>query len=354
MKKKFRFLLAATAGALGLGFAAPALATYTPSLTVEQSSYRVGGTATVDFFILAPRDDDPTAKMTIFSPSGYSADLSHAPGTKLGKAFALVKALGGVELPLSGDVVVGDPNDASLRAAAQSCTGRAAHQEIWVLDTSLAGQSVRVPAFVDTSGPYTVQQICLLPPQTAPNNAQLIAADYSVQGVFTNAPAAAGYQWAGDFTPYIPGTGTPNPAATIEWRTYVGLPSSLRLKRVKSKPAVVKFTGKLSIQGLNPTPLWDYLYAGLKPAPAPNATRAGTGKRVAKSKLIKANGTFAFTRKKVKKKTFFQARFENIFAQPPCNGPSPSGLPIPCNGTDLAPLTSNQVKVLPPKKRRHR
>jgi hypothetical protein len=352
MKKTLRLLVVATAGAVGLAFSASALASYNPSLTVEQSSYRLGAATTIDFFILAPRDDDPTAKISIFSPGGYAANLTHAPGTTLGKAFARVKAgsLGGAELTLSGDLVVGDPTNTTLGDAAFACTGTRTHKEIWVLNTTLSGQSIQVPAFVDQAGPYVQQQICLPHPQNATFQAQLIAAEYNVAGVFTNASAAASYQWAGDFTPYA--STVPNPAGTVEWRTQVGLPSSLTLKRVKSKPGVVKFTGKLSIKGLDPSGVWLYLYAGLKVRPAPNATLLGTGKRVAKSAKLKASGKFAFTRRKVKKKTYFQARFENLF-KTSCTGPSPTGLPIPCKGTDLAPITSNQVKVLPPR-RRHR
>jgi hypothetical protein len=52
----------------------------------------------------------------------------------------------------------------------------------------------------------------------------------------------------------------------------------------------------------------------------------------------------------VKFTTFFQTRFENYITT--CTGPSPSGLPVPCKGEDLAALTSNQVKATKPKRRR--
>ena len=97
MKSSLRLALLACASFIGLALAAPALAAYTPSLTIEQSSYKVGAATTADVFILAPQNDDPTAKLTIFSPAGYNAVLTQAPGTKIGSVFAIVKAkaLGG-------------------------------------------------------------------------------------------------------------------------------------------------------------------------------------------------------------------------------------------------------------------
>lgn len=356
MKNSLRLLLLTVVGTVGLAFAGPALASFAPYLTVEQTSYKVGAGTTVDFVIGSDPADDPIAKMQIFSPAGYSATLGHAPGTKLGTAFAVVKAgaLGGALLPLSGDVVVGDPNNATLKAASLACTGVATpNQEIWVLDTSLQGQAVQVPAFVNQVGPYLIQQICLPAPANAVFQAQLIGADYNVKGVFTNASTKGGYQWDGVFTPY---NGlAPNPAGTNEWRTYVGLPSTLTLRRVKSKPSVVSFAGAFSIAGLNSAGIRLDLYAGAKAQPAPNATLGGTGKRVVRTKRLKSNGKFTLTRPKVKKKTFFQMRFQNYGIAPPCDGPSPTGLPLPCGGTDLAPLTSAQIKVLPPpKKKKHK
>ena len=366
MKNSLRLLLLAALAAICMSFSGSALAAYNPDLgpflTVEQTSYKVGAATTVDFVIFSDPANEATAKMTIFSPAGYGSTLGHAPGTKLGKAFALVKAnaLGGAVLPLAGDVVVGNPSDATLLGAYGQCkspSDPATPQEIWVLDTQLQGQAVRVPAFVNKVGPYLIQEICLPDPPHATFQAQLIEADYYVKGVFTNAGSTGGYQWDGIFTPYTNGALPANPAGTVEYRSYAGLPSSLTFKRVKSKPAVVTFSGKLSVAGLNPTGIRINLYGGAKVLPAPGAMVAGTGKRLVRSKPIKnSKGTFTITRPKVKKKTYFQARFEAYGVEGSCDGPSPSGLPIPCTGTDLGPMTSAQIKVNPPpkKKKKHK
>ena len=209
-----------------------------------------------------------------------------------------------------------------------------------IVDTQLQGQKVTVPDFVNKVGPYLVQQICLPAPPNAAFQAQLVSADFNVAGVFTNASSAGTYQWDGVFTPYA--NTTPNPAGTVEWRTAAGLPASLTLKQAKPKGPKAKFSGKLSlgINGLNPAGIKLYMYAGKKAKPAPTATSGGTGALVGRSGALKA---------KEKPLRYIQARFENYGLVGSCVGQSPTGLPIPCKGTDLAPMTSNQVKIKLPK-----
>jgi hypothetical protein len=360
MKKRFRLLLVVGAGLLGLAFAGPSFAAFTPDLTVQQSSYKVGAGTTAGFVVTSDPANDPMAKMTIFSPAGYGTTLGQAPGSVIGKALAYVNAtkLGpGVVLPLAGNVVVGNPADPTIMASSQVCTGSPTNQAVWILDTTLQGQSIRIPAYVNVVGPYVIQQICLQSPADPANTtgAQLVVANYSVKGVFTNAPTKGSYQWAGDFTPYVPGTTTVNPAGTVEWRTYVGLPSSLTFKKAKSKKkSLFPFTGALSVAGLNPKGIRLHLYTSTKAQPAPNYTLAtitglfGSGKAVS-TKGVKSNGKYSITRKKPKgKKRFYQMRFEDYLLVPSggdkCEGPSPSGQPIPCNGTSLAPLTSATIR----------
>jgi hypothetical protein len=378
MKRTFSVLVAASAALVCLAFAGSSAASHAqtmrharfmsfantpPSLTVEQSNYKLGGSPTVDFFIFSDPSNEAIAKMSIFSPNGYSTNISQAPGTTIGQAVAFVKAgaLGGSILPLAGPVVVADPTNSTIMATSQQCTGHAANQAVWNLHTSLQGQTIDVPDFVNKVGPYLVQEICLPAPPNAAFQAQLVSADFNVAGVFTNASAAGTYQWAADFTPYA-GT-TPNPAGTLEWRTALGLPASLTLKQAKPKGLRAKFSGKLSlgITGLNPAGIKLYVYGGKKVKPAPSTTSGGTGFGLGRSGALKSNGTYSFavTFKKIKSKKkpikYIQTRFENYGLVGSCVGPSPTNLPIPCKGTDLAPITSNQVKVkLPPKRKKHR
>jgi hypothetical protein len=358
MKKSFRLALLVCAGLAGLAFAGPALAKYDPSLTIEQTSYKLGAPTTADVFIAISQDADPTAQLKIFSPAGYTANLTAAPGTKIGSVLAVVKAkaIAGSLLPLAGDVVVANPTDPAIVAAATKCTGMPTHGTIWVLNTSLQGQTVAIPVFVDKVGPLVVQTVCLPSPDVPPAQggatfgAQLVLADFTIKGVFRNAGTRNGYEWAGIYTPYVPGTQTPNPAGTVEWRTYVGLPSSLTLAKAKTKKGV-KLVGKLSIAGLTPKGIKLGLYAGKKARPAPTATTAGTGKRILRSAALPSTGRYTIRRPAVKFTTFFQMRFEN-YGFKTCDPPSPTGLTVKCLGEDIAAVTSNQVKATKPRKKR--
>ena len=230
MKKSIRLALLAGACFLGLAVAAPAFSAYDPELIMEQSSYKLGGATTADVFIAIDPDADPTAQLRIFSPVGYNANLTAAPGTEIGNVVARVKAkaLGGALLTLAGKVLVADPTNPTIQAAATQCTGKTTHTSIWVLNTSLQGQTVAIPVFVDQVGPLVVQTVCLPSPDIpeamggAKFGAQLFAADFTIKNVFTNAGTNGDYEWSGIFTPYTPGTATPNPAGTLEARTLRG------------------------------------------------------------------------------------------------------------------------------------
>jgi hypothetical protein len=356
MKKSIRLALMAGACFLGLAFAAPAFSAYSPSLIMEQSSYRPGASSTADVFIAIGPNDDPTAQLKIFAPVGYTANLTAAPGTKIGTVVARVKAkaLADSLLTLAGDVLVANPADPAIQAASSQCTHTTTHTTIWVLNTSLQGQTVAIPVFVDQAGPLVVQTVCLPSPDVpeamggAKFGAQLFAADFTIKNVFKNAGATGDYEWAGIFTPYTPGTQSPNAPGTVEARTLVGLPTSLTLKRVAAKRGF-KLVGQLKIAGVDPRGVKLDLYGGKKAGPAPNAVSGGTGKRVATSARLPTSGKYTLARPNVKFATFFQTRFENYTT--PCTD-TPPGLPaVPCREERIAAVTSNQVKVLKPRKK---
>jgi hypothetical protein len=377
MKKPLRLSLIAVAGAAGLALAATALPAsssrplsvsplgaapspqaYTPSLTVQQSSYKVGAATNAGFLFFADPTADATAKFTIFSPAGYTNTLTQAPGTEIGKAYAIVRSaqLGGADLTLTGNVVVGNPAAPALMTAYGQCKSAAdpaTPGAVWVLNTQLQGQMLQVPAFVNQIGPYLVQEICLLPPAGAPFQAQLWLADYSINGVFKNAPASNAYSWATDATPYV-GI-MPNPAGTVEYQTYVGLPSSLTFLKGKSKKAsLAAFTGKLKVFGLATKGIKLDAYHSTMSKPAPNLLTpsklglSGKGKNT-RTKALTNSGAYSFSVKRPKKKTWYQMFFFGYELKAGC-GPSPTGLPIPCLHEEIAPITTaNQIAVSPPK-----
>ena len=233
------------------------------------------------------------------------------------------KALGGALLPLSGDVLVANPADPAIQAAALRCTGITTNQANWVLNTQLQGQTVAIPVFVNKVGPFVTQQVCLPSPDipdeprvARPSAPSSFSADFTVKGVFTNAAAKGGYEWAGIFTPYTPGTGDAERRRHRRVADLVGLPSSLTLAKAKAKRGF-KLVGKLTIAGLNPKSIRLWVYAGKKARPAPTATAAGTGKRSGRSGRLPATGKYSIPRPSVKFTTFFQTRFENYITT--CN-----------------------------------
>ena len=357
MKSSLRLALLACASFIGLALAGPALAAYTPSLTMEQSSYKPGARITADVFIFARQTDDPTAKITIFSPKGYSSSLTAAPGTKIGRVAALAKVndLAGGLFGLAGDVVVANPADPNIQQNSTLCRQSPTNQAVWVLNATLSGQALQIPVFVNKVGPFTTLEVCLRPPDLPPGTpgrqplgAQLVSADFTIGNVFTNG-ARGEYEWSGIFTPYNRGVGTPNIAGTVEWRTYVGLPSTLTLAKAKAKQGI-RLVGKLTVNGLSPRNVRLRLYGGRKGNPAPTAVSAGTGKKIAQTGRLPVSGRYALSRPAVKFATFFQMRFEDYGT--PCRGSSPTGQPVRCIGEDLAAVTSNQVKATKPRKKR--
>ena len=107
-------------------------------------------------------------------------------------------------------MVVANPADPANVTAASQCTPGVTNDTVWVLNASLQGQTINIPVFVRKVGPYVTQTVCFSPPQTAAFGAQLVLADFTVKGIFTNATKRDGYEWAGIFTPYL-ATGAPNP-----------------------------------------------------------------------------------------------------------------------------------------------
>jgi hypothetical protein len=357
MKRSLRLALLACASFIGLAFAGSALAAFDPSLTIEQSSYKPGARITADVFIFSKQSNDPAAKITIFSPAGYSANLSAAPGTRIGRVAALAKVndLAGGLFGLAGDVVVGNPADPTIQQNSTLCRKSPTNQAVWILNATLSGQALQIPVFVNKVGPFTTLEVCLRPPDLPqgtpgrqPLGAQLVSADFTINKVFTNAKKGE-YEWSGIFTPYTPGAGTPNVAGTVEWRTYVGLPTSLTLAKAKAKKGL-KFVGKLTVNGLSPRNVRLRLYSGRKGGPAPNAVSAGTGKKGSLTARLPVSGRYSLSRPSVKFATFFQTRFEGYGT--PCRAPSPTPVQVRCIGEDLAAATSNQVKATKPRKKR--
>ncbi len=85
-------------------------------------------------------------------------------------------------------MLVANPADPAIQAAALRCTGITTNQANWVLNTQLQGQTVAIPVFVNKVGPFVTQQVCLPSPDIptsaggATFGAQLVSADFTVEG----------------------------------------------------------------------------------------------------------------------------------------------------------------------------
>lgn len=266
MSKAFRIIVLGLVGAFALSAAGTALAAYTPRLLVTDAKPAAG--LTINYTQAA--SDDPTAKLTFYAPSEYSATLTQPAGTTIGtvRASGTAADLGGAVLPLTGNVQVRAANGTYLSgstqvpiaAAATQCTGTATHTAYWVLILQAAGQTLELPVFVDqvTAAPESAFasskiQACLPPPDVptgTPGRAtfgfKLTSVDFKVNGVFTTAGTGEP-RWRVLATPYKPGTGQANPAGSAEAQSVVAFPRSV----VVTKPQVKLSKGfaTLAIRG---------------------------------------------------------------------------------------------------------
>ena len=207
MSKTIRMLLLGLVGALALTSTGTALAAYnSPQLRVTDA----GTSLAIRYSVSAT--DDPTAKLTFYAPTGYTAALNAAAGTTLGTVTAQGTAtdLAGALLPLTGTVqaraATGTFTSAPgsqptpLAAAATQCTGTATHTAFWVLILQAAGQTLELPVFVDAPAAGVNAsafasasiQACLPPPDVptgTPGRAtfgfKLTQVDFRVNNVFT-------------------------------------------------------------------------------------------------------------------------------------------------------------------------
>jgi hypothetical protein len=252
-----RFIVSATAAAFALAFAGSALASFTPKLVVSQS-----GTKTTIHVTIA-KADDATLKLTIYAPSAAPSTLGQAPGTQIGTVSAQVNAKAispDAILPLTGVVQVADGTAAPLAAAATQCTQTATHAATWVLVLSAAGQTLQVPAWIDpTTGSETAfgsakLTVCLPSPDIpqsaggAAFGAKLLDVNFTVDGIFgtSSAPIAI---WPAVFTPYVPGSATPNPAGTVLALGIEAHPTFTFAAKAGTKGKVT-FSGKVSAAGI--------------------------------------------------------------------------------------------------------
>ena len=263
MSKTIRMLLLGLVSAVALSSAGTALAAYTsPSLRVTDDRTAV----TIRYTVSAT--DDPTAKLTFYAPTGYSASLAAPAGTTLGTVTAQGTAadLGGALLPLTGTVqaragsgtYLSGTTQVPIAAAATQCTGTPSHTAFWVLILQAAGQTLELPVFVDSPAVGTGAsafatssiQACLPPPDVptgTPGRAtfgfKLTQVDFKVNNIFTSAGSGQP-RWRVLATPYTPNTGRANAAGSVEAQSVIPFPRTLSLRKptLKTSKGVATLT----------------------------------------------------------------------------------------------------------------
>ena len=325
-------IAAATAAALTL--AGVALAANGASVGVSQSSSK--GTT---IHVSIPQATDPIARIAIYVPAGWSANLGAAAGTTIGQVTASAFSRDqGLILPLSGNVVTDNP-----AAHTSDVCSPGSNAAVWILNLTVAGESIQLPLYVNPTsgaeaalGAYKLV-ICLPPPDVPVGTpgrsafgAQVLDANFTVTNIFT-APSSAGVSgWASLFTPYNPGQGTVNAAGTFEAESLVGLPT-ISLKAVSVKHKTYKVTGVVREGGQPATGVTVNLFA--------NGARvhgATTG----------SSGSFSFTGKLGKKPIAFQIRATATERATSCVSPLPATIaPAGCSGATLSAWTANSTTV---------
>ncbi len=252
MTKSIRFLLSAAVGVCALAFAGTAFAAYEPSLLVAGTSHGLGSSGPVVIGVGQDDNDDATAMGTIYSPVGYRVTLGQAPNTQLGTFSGVVKvgALGGARVNVEGTV----RTDLPANYVGNTCAP-GAHEAVWLIEFNVSGNAFRVPVYVDriTAGPEAAYAsarmiVCLAspyvaPPQGATQGASVIIAAFSIRSVFGNPGRRGSYPWNGVFTPYTPGTATPNPANAAQSTSYVRLPVQLSVSAKRQRVGKRTFAG---------------------------------------------------------------------------------------------------------------
>jgi hypothetical protein len=270
-------VIAALSVFAALAFAQGAFAANTGTIAVSHDPMVPAGSRSTTLHITLPQADEPIAAINIYAPSGYQANLSQAPGTTIGTVDATAFShAAGLVLPLSGNVVAANP--AGFTQQSTQCTGNPASAAVWVLNLSVAGQTIQLPVYVNpTAGPEQALgaekiSVCLPPwdiPEAlggAAQGAQVLDVRFTVNGIFTTPTAGALLKWDALFTPYTPGTGKPNPAGTFEARGFVPLPVVLGLHPTfVAKTGGFRLTGTVTEGGLAVPSLTVHISRGVKP-----------------------------------------------------------------------------------------
>jgi hypothetical protein len=355
MKRSTRAALTAVAVGAMLAFAGGAFAANTATVAVWHTPMVLGGSSSTTIHINLPQATDPIAAINIYVPTGYTLNTSQATGTSIGNVDATAFSHdNNLTLPLTGTVTTDAP--ANHIADSTACARTATSAAVWILNLSVAGQTIALPLYVNptsgaeqTLGAYKLS-ICLPPPDVpigtpgrSANGAQVLDAKFTVNGIFSTPSTAGILRWESLFTPYNPGRGTVNLAGTFETRSLVALPVGLSLTATH-KGTAYTVRGKASEGGIPAPGTAVLILRGTLPSKLVKVAAARTS----------PVGTFSSSGKvRPKKTTYFKATAtvkERDFTAQGCVNPLPATVaPAGCVSATLPPWTATSpvVKVKP-------
>jgi hypothetical protein len=346
MRRALRAVLVSAAAVTTLAFADAAFAANTGSFAVTT------GSQSTTFTVALPQANDPPAAVNIYTPTGYTVNLNQAANTEIGSVAATAYSWdNNLTLPLSGTVVKDDP--VKYTDVSTLCTRTATSAAVWILNLSVAGQTLPVPVFVNpTSGAEQALggykfSICLTPgdvPPGTPGRAtagnQLLEAEVTVKGVFTTPSSSGLNKWEALVTPYTPKKGTVNAAGTFELRAFVPSPIVVGLQsKYSKKTRAFALTGRVSEGG-------KAVDAGTSVV----VLRGSTSANVKKVATVKtgANGAFKYSGKLTPKKTTFFAATASVAERDyatGCQNPLTAVAPAGCVKATLAAWSARSSTV---------
>jgi hypothetical protein len=362
MRTRFRAVISAAAVSATLVLANAALAANTGSVSVWHTPQTLASSQSTTIHVRVPETTDPIAAVNIYSGTGYTINMSQAANTQIGTVEAVALSRdNNLTLPLSGSVVTSDPAAAANKAGSAQCTGIPQSQAVWIMNLSVAGNTLAIPVYVnDTTGApdqplggYRMT-ICLPPPDVpvgtpgrAFQGAQLLDAKLTLLNVFTTPNAGGLIKWETLFTPYNPGVGTVNRVGTFEARAFVPMPIILgiHVKYIK-KTNTWKLNGRVTEGGRPVTIKLLRIYRGLSPSKLTARTTTKT----------QPNGLWSSAgHLQPKRTTYFQigtAAVERDYTAQGCLNPAiPAFAPAGCASATLSPWTAKSVilKLVPKK-----
>ena len=349
-----RLLVFGCAAAALLAPAANALAK-TPQLLVRGAT-ATGASAAMVIDVNEDKADAAPARISIYLPQGYIANLGQSPGTQIGTVIASVQplALSPDAIAVAGTILADTPSKYVGNLCAPGT-----HAAVWLLHLTVQGTIFDVPVYVDrtTAGEAAFSSAKLVvcfsnpyeqaaPGPRAPFGVKFVETKVTVgAGVFTNPIVAGSFVWRALITPWTANGATENATGAIEAQSIVNIPLSLSLK-AKVRTIRHKQHGRTTVT--NSVLLSGKLLEDLRGVAGAKVTFYANGK-TAGSAPTTASGAFS-RRAGLTKRTALRATATVPTRETNCVGQLPaSSAPAGCVAATIAgyELSSSTVTATP-------